>query len=198
MTTGRRYLAGATLPRSQQLLILVLSLGLTGLWAWRAGLIRPYSPILPPGQQKIFIDISGDLPRPGLQVFSSPPTVSEVWEAAGGQGTLSGPVQPLTSGSKMIVGPERAVSLERMSGQGLLTLGLALDPNLAAAADLEALPGIGPVLAQRIVEFREVQGPFKDIEDLQKVKGLGAGKLAKMRPYLAIIPMETSQEDEEK
>jgi competence protein ComEA len=187
MTTGRRSLTGATLPRAQQLLILVLGVGLTGLWAWRAGLIWHPSPVLPPPQQKIFIEMSGDLPRPGLHVFFSAPTVQKAWEAAGGQGTLPSPVQPLISGTKIIVGPERAVSLERMSGRDLLTLGLALDPNLATATDLEALPGIGPVLAQRIVEFREEQGPFKDIEALQKVKGLGPKILEKIRPYMVII-----------
>ena len=196
MTTGRRSLTGANLPRAQQFLILILGLGLTGLWAWRAGLIWQPSPILPPPQQKVFIDMSGDLPRPGLQVFLSAPTMQEAWEAAGGQRTLPGPVQPLTSGTKIIVAPNRAVSLERMSGRDLLVLGLALDPNLATAADLEALPGIGPVLAQRIVEFREEQGPFKDIASFLGVKGLGTGKLAKIQSYLAITSIETKHENE--
>jgi competence protein ComEA len=184
-----------TLSRTQQLLILVLGLCLTGLWAWRAGFVWHPTLVPAPSQLKVFIEINGDLPRPGLHVFASAPTVQEVWEAAGGQSTLANQIQPLISGTKIVVGPDQAVSLERMSGRDLLTLGLTLDPNLATASDLEAIPGIGPVLAERIVEFREKQGPFKDIEALKDVKGLGAGKLAKIRSFLAIISIEASHQN---
>ena len=60
-----------------------------------------------------------------------------------------------------------------MSGSDLLTLGLAIDPNQATAADLEAIPGIGPVIAKHIIEFREEHGPFQNVEALMAVKGLG-------------------------
>jgi competence protein ComEA len=179
----------ATPTRSRQLLILALGFCLTGLWAWRAGFVQPAAPVPSPPLPKFFVEINGDLPRPGLYAFAFSPTVQAVWEAAGGQGTLPGQDQPLSSGAKVSVGPERAVSLERISGRELLTLGLTLDPNLASAADLEAIPGIGPVLAGRMVEFREEQGPFQDIEALQGVKGLGKGKLSKIRAYLAITPV---------
>lgn len=188
----------ATLPRAQQLLILVLGLGFTGLWAWRAGLLWPPAPSVSAPLPKIFIAIQGDLPRPGLYVFSAPPTTQEVWEAAGGQGTVRGPGQPLPSGSRLVLGPEGECSLERLSGSELLTLGLALDPNLATAADLAALPGIGPVLAQRIVAFREEHGPFKNIADLQEVKGLGPATLANIRSFIEITPMEPDPEPGEK
>jgi competence protein ComEA len=74
-----------------------------------------------------------------------------------------------------------------MSGSELLTLGLALDPNLASVADLEAIPGIGPVLAKRIVEFREEHGPVHKLETLLEVKGMGPKILEKIRPYVVII-----------
>ncbi len=95
--------------------------------------------------------------------------------------------QQLSSGTKITITSDRAVTLERMSGKDLLTLGLAIDPNLATNADLEALPGIGPVLAGRIVEFREEQGPFQKIENLLEVKGMGPKILEKIRPYVVII-----------
>ncbi len=173
--------------RMQQLIILVLGLCLAGLWTWRAGLVWPPSPALTPPQPKYFIEMSGDLPRPGVQVFLSSPTIQEVWETAGGQGTVPNASQPLNSGTKITITSDRTVTLEPMSGNYLLTLGLALDPNQATATDLEAIPGIGPVLARRIVEFREEHGPFRQIDNLLEVKGLGPKILENIRPYVVII-----------
>jgi competence protein ComEA len=53
--------------------------------------------------------------------------------------------------------------------------------NLAAAAELETLPGIGPVIAQRIVEYREQHGPFHSLDELAQVKGIGPKKLEKLQ-----------------
>jgi competence protein ComEA len=74
-----------------------------------------------------------------------------------------------------------------MAGARLLTLGLAIDINTAAPEDLEALPGIGPVLAKRIVDFRRERGPFKKVEDLEQVSGIGPKKLAQLQPYIEIL-----------
>jgi competence protein ComEA len=54
-------------------------------------------------------------------------------------------------------------------------------------AELETLPGVGPVLAQRILEFRDEHGPFQTIEDLLDVPGIGEAKLASLREHL-IVP----------
>lgn len=56
-----------------------------------------------------------------------------------------------------------------------------LNVNTAAAAELEALPGIGPVLAQRIVEDREANGPYASLEQLARVRGIGPALLDKLR-----------------
>ena len=66
------------------------------------------------------------------------------------------------------------------------TPGRVIDPNLASKADLETLPGIGPVLAQRIIDYRRAHGPYKKIADLRKVSGIGRKKLEKLRPYVVI------------
>jgi competence protein ComEA len=76
--------------------------------------------------------------------------------------------------------------LSRMDGSKLLTLGLALDLNSATPADLEALPGIGPALAQRIIDYRRAHGPFKTIDDLEQVSGIGPKKLARIKPLEVI------------
>ncbi|NLM36757.1 MAG: helix-hairpin-helix domain-containing protein [Firmicutes bacterium] len=61
-----------------------------------------------------------------------------------------------------------------------------LDPNTASYEELQILPGIGPVLAARIIEYRETVGKFQTIDDLLAVKGIGEKTLAKIRPYLVI------------
>lgn len=63
-----------------------------------------------------------------------------------------------------------------------------LDLNRASAAELEKLPGIGPVLAQRIVEWRETHGPFKSVEDLLAIPGIGAKTLEKLRDLVTVTP----------
>ena len=68
-----------------------------------------------------------------------------------------------------------------------------VDLNRATADELEALPGIGPVLAQRIVLDRRQSGRFKTPEDLLRVRGVGPRLLERLRPRIAILPaMQTA------
>jgi competence protein ComEA len=61
-----------------------------------------------------------------------------------------------------------------------------VDLNTADAAALTKIPGIGPATAQRIIEWREQSGPFRQVEDLMKVKGIGEKSLEKLRPYVKV------------
>jgi competence protein ComEA len=63
-----------------------------------------------------------------------------------------------------------------------------LDVNLADWPEISVLPGIGETLAQRIVESRAQQGPFVDLEELLRVRGIGPKTLERMRPYLRPVP----------
>lgn len=58
--------------------------------------------------------------------------------------------------------------------------------NSASAAEFEALPGIGPKMAARIVEYRQKNGPFKKIEELMNVRGLGEKNFLKLKAQLTI------------
>lgn len=58
--------------------------------------------------------------------------------------------------------------------------------NTASAADFEALPGIGAKTAARIVEYRQKNGPFKKIEDLMNIRGIGEKNFLKLRPQLTV------------
>jgi competence protein ComEA len=58
--------------------------------------------------------------------------------------------------------------------------------NTAPQAELELLPGVGPALAKRIIDHRTQRGPFKRIDDLDDVKGIGPKKLAQLRPLVTV------------
>lgn len=58
--------------------------------------------------------------------------------------------------------------------------------NTASAADFEGLPGIGPKLAARIVDYRQKNGPFKKLEELMNVQGLGEKNFLKLKPQLTL------------
>jgi competence protein ComEA len=61
-----------------------------------------------------------------------------------------------------------------------------VDLNAATVEGLTAIPGIGKVMAQRIVEWRDRHGPFRRVEDLMKVKGIGEKTFDKLRPYVKV------------
>lgn len=63
-----------------------------------------------------------------------------------------------------------------------------LDLNTATAVQLEALPGIGPATAKRILEYREKNGTFKKIEELMNVPGIGEKSFLKLKPLITVTP----------
>ena len=56
--------------------------------------------------------------------------------------------------------------------------------NAATAVQLQLLPGIGPAMAKRIIEFRESNGPFRKVDELVAIRGIGPKTLEKLRPYV--------------
>jgi competence protein ComEA len=61
-----------------------------------------------------------------------------------------------------------------------------VDLNTAEAPELMQLPGVGPILAQRILESRKTAGPFAGVEDLRRVRGIGPKTFERIRPYLRV------------
>ena len=72
-----------------------------------------------------------------------------------------------------------------------LAPGERIDVNHATAVELRRLPGIGPTLSQRIVETRE-ENPFRSVEDLRRVRGIGAKTLERLRPHVLVVPDKTA------
>ncbi len=60
-----------------------------------------------------------------------------------------------------------------------------LNLNIATQAELEALPGIGPSIAKRIIERRDTVGPYRSIDELDKVRGIGPVILERIRPFVS-------------
>ncbi|MBI4643294.1 MAG: helix-hairpin-helix domain-containing protein [Deltaproteobacteria bacterium] len=172
--------------RAQLGVILLLGAALLLLWAWRGNFGLSPSPPSTPTLHSVYVEVTGAAARPGVYEFTEPPPLSQVAVQAGAPALIGQQGTRLSSGSKVEVTGEGQCRLGRMSGPQLLTLGLALDLNRATAGDLEALPGIGPVLAQRILDFRQQHGPFKTIDDLEQVSGIGPQKLARIKPYVFI------------
>ncbi len=176
--------------RAQLGVVLFLAGFLCCLYAWRGNpgwlTMRSQATFAHP----VFVEVSGEVARPGVHAFASSPTLPEVWRQAGGPQTAEKSDDALVPGSRLEITAEGEVSLERMPAERLLTLGLALDLNTATAEDLEALPGIGPALAQRIIQHRQSRGSYKKVEDLLAVYGIGQKKLVQLKPLVTVSSPE--------
>lgn len=138
--------------------------------------------------ESITVYVSGAVAQPGLVSLRADARVADAVAAAGGVLSSAALDQvnlasPLTDGEQVVI-PEAvapgATPDSTNTGDGRLHL------NQATAAELQELPGVGPVLAERIVSFREAHGPFRTIEDLLDVPGIGEAKLAAFKEAGAI------------
>lgn len=75
---------------------------------------------------------------------------------------------------------------EKMPGSHLLLFGQKIDVNRAGRRDLEAVPGIGPSLSGRIIQYRQEHGNFQELSGLLEVRGIGPKSLSKIEQYLTI------------
>jgi competence protein ComEA len=78
------------------------------------------------------------------------------------------------------------VAALQSQGKAAKPLAAAIDINKATANDLQTLPGIGPSLAKQIVAYREKHGPFRRVEDLMAIRGIGLKKWQQIRPYVRV------------
>ena len=85
------------------------------------------------------------------------------------------------SGNATVVSPSSAAAPKRLH-QG------SLDVNRATEQDFDALPGIGPKLAERIMEYRQSVGGFHSLDELRTVKGIGNKKFERIRPLVTVSP----------
>jgi competence protein ComEA len=131
----------------------------------------------------VTVHVSGMVVSPGVVDVPHDAIVADAVAAAGGlasgalvdQINLAAPVAP---GEQIVVpGPMEATEGGN-SDTGVLSI------NRASESDLESLPGVGPVLAERIVSHRETNGRFDAVEDLLEVPGIGEAKLEAIREHV--------------
>lgn len=138
-------------------------------------------------ERRIMVHVVGQVQRPGVYELSGDARVVDAVHAAGGLTAMADPeainlADRVSDGLQVRVpalGAEPLPSLTpyagpgtQRSGSGFLAGGL-LNINTASAVELEALPGIGPALAERIVAYRTEHGPFGAIEAIMDVSGIG-------------------------
>jgi competence protein ComEA len=125
------------------------------------------------------VSVVGQVAAPGLVTLPAGARVADAIAAAGGllpeadPATVNG-AAVLGDGQQIAVGvPGAGPPAGATVAAGDAPSGGLLDLNTATAAELDALPGIGPVLAQRIVDHRTASGPFTSVDQLDEVSGIG-------------------------
>lgn len=195
-----RWIVGGEVPVSPgrplispMVVITVIGGCLLGLLGWRLGgapdqLAAPVA--VPTVEQQvpgslIVVHLTGAVAQPGLVTVPAGSRIADVVMAAGGflPGADVGAVNlaaPVTDGQQLTVGTTGGTGSAPTVEDELIAI------NRATAEELEDLPGVGPVLAARIVAHREENGPFKVVEDLLAVTGIGERMLASLRDLVRV------------
>ena len=143
----------------------------------------------------IVVDVTGKVRRPGIATLPLGSRVVDALEAAGGTrpGARLGALnlaRVLTDGEQVVVGrpgvPGVAASAAAAPGAGTTGGTPMVNLNSATQAQLEELPGVGPVTAQAILAFRTEQGPFTAVDELLEVSGIGDATLAQISPFVTL------------
>ncbi|MCX6404741.1 MAG: helix-hairpin-helix domain-containing protein [Actinobacteria bacterium] len=138
----------------------------------------------------IVIDVEGKVHFPGLRTLPSDARVADAIAAAGGtlHGVPKGTVNlaaRLSDGQLLIVGQVAGAGVAS-GDQGNSSQTNQISLNSATESDFESLPGVGPVLANRILTWRTQHGSFSSIEDLQNVPGIGPKVFANLSSYVTL------------
>lgn len=151
----------------------------------------------PPGA--LVVHVAGAVAKPGVYRLPQGARVADAVAAAGGATARAwldaiNLAAPLADGVQVLVPARGEAPPSGAAGGGGgsggvgsgTTRGLPVDLNTADVRALEALPGIGPALAARIVEHRTRHGRFRRLEDLLEVPGIGPRTLERLRPHVTV------------
>lgn len=148
------------------------------------------APVVAASPALIEVHVAGWVASPGVVQILDGSLTADAIRAAGGfrPGARSDAVNlaaPLSAGQQLVI-PGPGAGEDPPGGSGAVSTGGLVAVNRATAADLETLPGVGPVLAARILAYRDQHGPFSQIEDLLAVSGVGEAKLAAIRDLITV------------
>ena len=155
----------------------------------------PATPPLP-----LVVHVVGAVARAGVVEVPAGARVADAVEAAGGltaeaELTRLNLARPLADGEQvhvprpgeeMVVAAPPAPGVPGAAGGGTGATGQVLDLNAADQAGLETLPGIGPVLAERILQWRDAHGRFTAVDELGEVSGIGTALMERLRPLVTV------------
>jgi competence protein ComEA len=195
----RDWLAG--LSRRELVLLVVVGLvGLAGAGLWYVRSLpapvavrtAPRSPEASPTPAVVFVHVAGWVRRPGVYELHEGDRVIDAIELAGGprrgaQTSALNLAAVLTDGQQVLVpGPAPPSGTGTLPESGSTPAPMLVNVNTAAPEELETLPGIGEVLAQAIIAYREEHGPFTSVEELEEVSGIGPATLEEIRDLVTV------------
>ncbi|GGS06714.1 DNA-binding protein [Micromonospora fulviviridis] len=182
-----------------------------GVWAWRsrphAEPVRPVAAVSAPESSapaptgstgQVVVALAGKVRRPGLVRLPAGARVADAIEAAGGalpgvDVALLNPARKVTDGELILVGVTAppGQGAPAAGGGGPAAGGAApgsgpVNLNTATLAQLDALPGVGPVLAQRILDHRDQHGGFRSVSDLRQVDGIGDARYEQLKDLVTV------------
>ena len=140
-------------------------------------------------EPEIFVDVTGAVNKPGVYTLTGKSRVIDAIKAAGDSApgadlSTINLARVLNDGEQIYVDStvvnSNGVRVSKAVRSGPINI------NRATARQLDALDGVGPVIAQRIVDYRKLNGSFLTIDDLQKVSGIGAAKFAQIKAKVRI------------
>jgi competence protein ComEA len=142
----------------------------------------------------VVVHVAGAVRHPGVVELPSGSRVAEAVDRAGGLRRSADPgsvnlARPLVDGEQIVVlrrGSTGAAPLAPGAATPQAGTTAPVRLNTATVQELDSLPGIGPVLAQRIVDWRTTHQRFTSVEELGEVSGIGEATLADLRPLVTL------------
>jgi competence protein ComEA len=165
---------------------------------------EPSTPVEQPPPSEVVVHVSGAVKQAGVYRLAPDSRVADAIEQAGGATehadldalNLAEPLQDgqkihvprkgETSATAVINAPPTRAPRSAPQATAVAATQFPINLNTATAEQLEAIPGIGPVLAQRIIEYRQTRGRFQSVDELLEVRGIGSKRLESMRPYVTV------------
>jgi competence protein ComEA len=140
-------------------------------------------------EPEIFVDVTGAVNKPGVYTLTGKSRVIDAIKAAG-DSAPGADLSTINLARVLNDGEQIYVDSTIVNGSGSRVSKAVhsgpININRATAHELDALDGVGPVIAQRIVDYRKINGSFLTIDDLQKVSGIGAAKFAQLKAKVRI------------